>query len=253
MKSKIHYILNLLFSIRGYKLLKIVETFPVETSESNIQIIKKVKPFTMTSELRILSLLNSVEYIIDQKLQGDFVECGVWAGGSVMAIALKLQELGIEDRKIWLYDTFEGMTEPGSVDWKIATGVAAKTLLLDSNKTSGSTIWAISSLEEVKSNLKTTGYDMKCFEFVVGPVEETLLYKIPSQISLLRLDTDWYQSTKTELEILWQKVVRSGVLIIDDYGHWSGAKKAVDEFFQNQKLKSMLIPIDDTGRISVKR
>lgn len=253
MRSKIYNILNLLLGTRGYMLLKVVQTLPVETSESNIQIIKKVKPFTMTSELRILSLLNSVEYIIDQKIQGDFVECGVWAGGSVMAIALKLHELGINDRKIWLYDTFEGMTEPETIDKKIKTGVAAKTLLLASNKASGSTIWAVSSLDEVKSNLKTTGYDMNCFEFVVGPVEETLLNKIPSQISILRLDTDWYKSTKIELEILWDKLVESGVLIVDDYGHWSGAKKAVDEFFQNQKTKGMLIPIDDTGRIAIKR
>ena len=94
---------------------------------------------------------------------------------------------------------------------------------------------------------------MNCFEFVVGPVEETLLNKIPAQISILRLDTDWYKSTKIELEILWDKLVGSGVLIVDDYGHWSGAKKAVDEFFQNQKTKSMLIPIDDSGRIAIKR
>ena len=252
MKNMIHKVLNKIFSIWQYELLK-NNRLPVETSNSNLVIINKVKPFTMTSELRILSLLNSVEYIIDQDIPGDFVECGVWAGGSVMAIALKLKELGVNDRRIWLYDTFQGMTEPELVDKKITTNTTAKEMLLAVSKNTGKTIWAISGIDEVKRNLQSTGYNMNNFKFVEGPVEETLLHQNPLQISLLRLDTDWYRSTKIELEVLWKKITVSGVLIIDDYGHWSGAKKAVDEFFQNQKTKSLLIPIDDTGRISIKR
>jgi hypothetical protein len=83
-------------------------------------------------------------------------------------------------------------------------------------------------------------------------VEETIPQHAPEQISVLRLDTDWYSSTKHELMHLFPRLSKNGVLIIDDYGHWAGARKAVDEYFADQTIQPLLNRIDQTGRACIK-
>ena len=98
----------------------------------------------------------------------------------------------------------------------------------------------------------STGYDIARTHFVAGDVEQTIPGVVPEQISLLRLDTDWYESTRHELKHLYPRLIRGGVLIIDDYGHWKGARQAVDEYLAETGAKLLLNRIDYTGRAAVK-
>lgn len=108
------------------------------------------------------------------------------------------------------------------------------------------------TLEEVRSNLLGTGYPAERVTFVKGRVEDTLPRVLPGPIALLRLDTAYYESTKRELEQLYPLLVLGGVLIIDDYGHWKGARRAVDEYFAASGLRPFLHRIDYTGRLVLK-
>ena len=170
-----------------------------------------------------------------------------------MLMALTLQALGVNDRRIYLYDTFKGMTEPGENDLIAWNGMRVKDkweedLRGEKNNFTG---WAV-DLESVRKYVLATGYPEKHLVFVEGPVEETLLNDIPEKISLLRLDTDWYESTKIELEYLYPRLAIRGALILDDYGHFTGARKAVDEYFKSKAQPVLLSRIDYTGRIAVK-
>jgi len=111
------------------------------------------------------------------------------------------------------------------------------------------TIRCYSPLEEVKRNMEATGYPPAQISYIKGKVEDTLPAEAPAQIAVLRLDTDWYESTRHELVHLYPRLSPGGVLIIDDYGYWTGARKAVDEYFRDSLF---LGRIDDTGRIAIK-
>lgn len=166
----------------------------------------------------------------------------------MVAVAAMLRSLGDTSRRLFLYDTFEGMTEPTERD-KNLQGVTAKSILdLDQR---GTGYWCYASLDDVKQNLGSTGYPVERFEFVVGPVEQTIPARIPERIALLRLDTDWYESTRHELEHLYPRLSPFGVLIIDDYGFWKGARKAVDEYFA-ARTPLLLARSDNTGRMAIK-
>ncbi len=235
----------------------IVREADVFDSAEDFTIWKAVKGFTMTSAERVNNLLKAVDYIVRNDIPGDFVECGVWRGGSAMAIALKLQELGVKDRTIYLYDTFSGMTNPTNFDEVISTGHSARTLLIQANQDQTKErftrdVRAIALRDEVEDNLRTIRYPFENFRFIEGPVETTLSSGFSNSICLLRLDTDFYESTKIELEVLFPRLVTAGVLIIDDYGHWLGARKAVDEYFQFNKTKIFLHKVDYTGRFAIK-
>ena len=214
-----------------------------------MSLYEQCKPYTMTSVERLFSLYQSVNYIIDHNIPGDFVECGVWRGGSSMMMALTLLKRNQTGRKIYLYDTFEGMSEPTSLDTTF-TGENASDLLKNQDVNDAESIWCYSSIEEVKRNLGITAYPKQGLVFVKGKVEDTLLSVVPDKIALLRLDTDWYESTRKELEVLYPNLLEKGILIIDDFGHWEGAKKAVLEYFE--KTKPLLHRIDNTGRIMIK-
>lgn len=100
--------------------------------------------------------------------------------------------------------------------------------------------------------MKSTAYPMENVHLVKGKVEDTIPKILPSQIALLRLDTDWYESTRHELIHLYPNLVKNGVLIIDDYGHWRGSKQATDEYFDGFAPKPFLQRVDYTGRLSIK-
>ena len=223
---------------------------PPDFDEATKEICRLVRPFTMTSPERVLALRLSVEYVLQNQIEGDIVECGVWKGGSMMVVAQTLRDSGIGTKNLYLFDTFKGMPAPTEKDVSF-DGMLAADLMRESPKESSS-VWALGSLDEVRRNLLSTGYPAERISFVKGRVEETIPKQAPAQIALLRLDTDWYESTYHELLHLYPRLSPGGVLIIDDYGHWAGAKKAVDEYFAEHNLHPLLHRIDYTGRISIK-
>jgi O-methyltransferase len=215
-----------------------------------LQTIRTVKPFTLTSTERVFSLIQAVRYVTSAGIAGSFVECGVWRGGSMMAAALTLQQLRRCDVDLHLFDTFEGMTAPTERDVDIG-GASAAGRFSRTRTRAGST-WCRASIEDVQENLASTGYDLARTHFVKGKVEETIPAHSPDSISILRLDTDWYESTRHELVHLFPRRTRGGVLIIDDYGHWKGSRRAVDEYFEGLGVTVLLNRVDYTGRIGVK-
>jgi O-methyltransferase len=219
-----------------------------DLSPEELAIAAKIRPFTMTSLERIAALINAVTYLSNNKIEGDIAECGVWRGGSMMAVALTLKALGDSNRSLYLFDTFEGMPPPTDHDMT-NDGVSAQIQLGRDRKGRG--IWCEASLEDVQANLASTGYPPERIHFVRGKVEETIPATLPGHLALLRLDTDWYESTRHELTHLYPRLDRNGVLIIDDYGHWQGAKKAVDEYFALRAGPVYLHRIDYTGRILI--
>jgi len=218
-----------------------------DLSEEQKKIIWKAKPYTMTSLERMAALVNAVYYVVQNRIPGDIAECGVWRGGSMMVVAKALLANGDRSRSLYLYDTFEGMSAPTSADLS-AEGTAAQTLLDQAPREAA--IWCCATLDEVRANLLSTGYPAEKIQLIKGKVEDTIPKTLPSALSLLRLDTDWYESTKHELLHLYPLLHRQGILIIDDYGDWQGARKAVDEYFLNSKV--FLHRIDRTGRMVVK-
>lgn len=216
-----------------------------------LRLHERCKPYTLTSTETLFALYKAVEYCERNRIPGDFVECGVWRGGSAMMMALALQHFGGTDRGIVLYDTYEGMSAPTEVD-KTFEGRDAASLLGESAPTADRNIWCYSTLEEVRENLALCGYPPEKIAYVKGKVEDTIPGTVPSSIALLRLDTDWYESTRHELVHLYPLVASRGALIIDDYGHWQGARKAVDEYFGGQKEFPLLARVDFSCRLVVK-
>ncbi|HVT03758.1 MAG TPA: TylF/MycF/NovP-related O-methyltransferase [Thermoanaerobaculia bacterium] len=217
-----------------------------------LELYESCRHETMTSIERMYALYKATCYIVDRNIPGDFVECGVWRGGSIMLIASTLLQLGRTDRTLWLYDTFEGMTEPSGEDIQDMSGRSAQSILAERERTADDPFWGISSRSTVENNLRKTSYPFERFHLVPGEVETTIPSDSPASVSLLRLDTDWYRSTRHELEHLYPRLSSRGVLLIDDYGYWRGARKATDEYLASLGDPPLLNRIDYTGRICVK-
>lgn len=228
-----------------------IYTRTADFSQDYAQIIPACVPWTMTSTERLYVLINAVLYLSRNSIAGDIVECGVWKGGSMLAIIRTLLQYGDISRDLHLYDTFEGMTQPGAmdVDYTGSSGIEAFKAKQTGRDSSS---FCYAPLDAVKRLLGNTGYPQQRIHYVQGKVEETLPAQAPDKISLLRLDTDWYESTKHELEHLFPRLVPGGVLIIDDYGHWKGSKQAVDEYFSQGQAPILLNRIDYSGRVAVK-
>jgi|GEM_PF-1234378 len=221
------------------------EPIPQEIPEHGWKIIEFVKPYTMTTAQRVANVINAVDYVVANRIDGAFVECGVWRGGCSMAAACALLLKESADRELFLYDTFEGMSPPSEHDIRIENGISASELLAVHEKGPENHIWAYAPIEDVKSNLDRTTYPKHKMHFTKGKVEDTIPAVLPGPIAILRLDTDWYESTLHELKHLYPLLVRGGVLILDDYGCWAGARKAVDEYFAGLRVKPELIQIND--------
>jgi hypothetical protein len=212
-----------------------------------------LSPYTMTSQERLHALWQAVLHVERAGIEGDVVECGVWRGGSAMLACRALLHAGSTRRTVHLFDTFEGMSAPGEEDVD-QLGRAAGTLLASAPPSrAADSIWCLAPLDDVRRNLLSTGYPEAKLRFIAGKVEETLPAAAPERIALLRLDTDWYASTRHELIHLLPRVADGGVLIVDDYGHWRGARKAVDEVLSAMKPPLLLHRIDATGRIGLLR
>lgn len=218
---------------------------PPDFSEADKSLYLKVRPYTLTTPARVFMLARSLEYLSRNGIGGAVVECGVFKGGSMMAAAYTLS--GLKDfRDLYLYDTFEGMTAPTDEDGDWAKRV------WEQHQRAGHNEWVYSPLEEVKKNIASTGYPSDLLHFIKGKVEDTIPGQMPEQVALLRLDTDFYSSTRHELLHLFPRLAKGGVLIIDDYGSFRGSRQATDEFMAEQKLPMLLSRIDADSRLVIK-
>ena len=197
----------------------------------------------MTGVARIAALLDAIGYLSRNAIPGDIAECGVWRGGSMMAVALALLAHNDKSRALYLYDTFEGMVPAGDLD-RSFDGKTAESQREHQ--------WCYASLDDVRRNLLSTGYPSDKIHFVKGRVEATIRGIMPAHLALLRLDTDWYESTKHELTNLFPRLSDRGIMIVDDYGHWLGSRKAIDEYFQERNECVYLHRIDYSGRLLVR-
>jgi len=225
--------------------------WPADMSPQDRSILQRASTFTMTSVERQVALLDAVRYTVRRGIPGDFVECGVWRGGSSMIIALALLEMGVRDRDLYLFDTYEGMTPPTDADRSL-DGRSARAQLDEQSKSDASSVWCCAGIDDVLANMTSTGYPRERIHLVKGPVEETIPGVLPATIALLRLDTDWYESTRHEMLHLFPRLSADGVLIIDDYGHWQGARRAIDEYFAEHGSCHLMHRLDYTGRMLTK-
>lgn len=200
-------------------------------------LLEKHQVKTMTSHERVAGLHTALLSVYRDNICGDFVECGVYLGGNVIISKKFFDSVEDTDRKYYAFDTFEGMTQPGENDPNKA------------HQTWKDVASCVGPLEEVINEFKNHEIYDDRIVIVKGDVLETLKNpsNIPDQISILRLDTDWYESTKFELETLYEKLVPGGYLIIDDYGHWDGCRKAVNEFFGEEFVSQNFTKLDYTG------
>lgn len=223
-----------------------------EINQSELDILKKISNFSMSTPANHWAIIQSIKHIYKNNIIGDFVECGVWRGGNLILFKIISEKLNLK-KNIYAFDTFEGMPAPGEKDFDLKNIDAKKIYNRYKNK---NIKWCYSNLEEVKKNIaKFDPKYIETFKFIKGKVEDTLLENnnLPKEISLLRLDTDFYESTKKELEVLYPRLVSGGVLIIDDYGHWKGSKRAVDEYFQLNENFEWLHRIDYASRLLIKK
>jgi O-methyltransferase len=208
----------------------------------------RVKSCTMTSIERLYAMHKATDYIVRAGIPGAFVECGVWRGGSMMMSALTLLALNDPDRQLMLFDTFAGHPEPNlERDGKLFHDEWQKRLRSD-----GSTEWGAASIDEVWTNIESTGYPLENVELIKGKVQDTIEDHIPEAIALLRLDTDWYDSTAHELKHFYPRLQKGGVLLIDDYGCMAGQRTAVDEYIAENNITLLLNRIDFAGRVALK-
>jgi len=227
-----------------------MDLFNPDFDEEFLALKNKCYNYTQTTVENLFFVYKAVEYVITNNIPGDFVECGVWKGGNIMMIALTLLKLNNTERKIYLFDTFEGMSEPTEKDVDYINQEAD--LTWKNSQKDDHNEWCYSSIDEVKNNIYSTGYPKDKFVFVKGKVEDTLPGTIPDNISILRLDTDWYESTYHELIHLYPILSKNGFLIVDDYGYWRGAKEAVDKYFKENNINMFMNRLDNSARGGIK-
>lgn len=214
-------------------------------------LFEQCRQYTMTSVERLYALWNSVNYIAKKTISGDVVEVGVWRGGSMMLSALTL--LNANDmRELWLYDTFAGLPKPDEkldINLKGIRAIDAWNPRSFDGKTS---YWCYSTEEETRSNMLKTGYPENRLHFIKGMVEETMPRNLPDKIAILRLDTDFYSSYKHVLTHAWDRIMPGGICILDDYGHFNGARIATEEFLKERNLCVLMHRPDYSSRVFVK-
>jgi O-methyltransferase len=240
----------------GFEIRRIPRADRLEATHPDLEpefaeVFGLAKPFTMTSVERMYALWQAVRQIHATQVPGDIVECGVWRGGSSLLAARTLERLGDDSRTIWLYDTFEGMSEPTERDVSL-TGDRVADRWSSLREDPNDPVLCYADLPDVKATMAHSDYPSERIRYVQGKVEDTIPADSPESIALLRLDTDWYESTRHELEHLYPRLAVGGVLILDDYGDWQGARDATDEYFAGLPDAPLLQRIDQTGRIAVK-
>ena len=225
------------------------KTFKKEKAltQEEYEIIKLGMQYSMASWERLYANINSIKYLVNSQIEGAIVECGVWRGGSMLTMLETLKQYSVINRDIYLYDTFTGMSTPSKED-----GIFAHEKFKELQTGEDKSNWCCADLNDVKSNINLSEYPNEKLHYVKGKIEDTVPGTIPDEISLLRLDMDWYSPTIHALTYLYPKVQSGGVIILDDYGHWDGCKQAVDRFVEENDVNLLLNRIDYTGRIAIK-
>ncbi|MFS0738520.1 TylF/MycF/NovP-related O-methyltransferase [Sphingomonas sp. 1P06PA] len=248
MKSVISSLIGRLGYTVARKPRGINEVIP-EIDIDQADLLARANRYSMTGYIRLWSFAQAMRHAASAGIAGDIVECGVWRGGNLILAALMRERLGLKG-EIWGFDTFEGMSAPLPLDQKShRTDTAQETF--DRLKRDDHVDWCYAPIDEVRANLRREVGDAPV-RLVAGKVEDTLTIpdNIPDRIAVLRLDTDFYESTRAELETLYPRLSPGGVLIVDDYGEWAGAKQAVDEYFSGQK--PWLHYVDRSCRLMIK-
>lgn len=249
-----------IFKSLGYKINKIetlsskMANYPIEMSKEERDLVSICEPISMTPPIRMWSVIQAANHVKNNNISGDFVECGVWRGGNLVLMKKLSENLNLNNA-IYGYDTFEGMSDPTFEDKDYLGNLVKDYMDATEKKNDLRDIHAYCELDNVTNNLKERSVDIDSnLHLIKGPVEETLLKdeNLPKSIAILRLDTDWYESTKIELEVLYPRLERGGVLIIDDYGHYKGSQKAVDDYFKSIGKKPWLHFVDYTCRLYIK-
>ncbi len=198
---------------------------------------RRVRTRTMCSNARLRGLYRGVRNVVKNEIRGDIVECGTALGGSAALMALTLRQLGVR-RTLWVFDTFEGLPAPTpeDPDFEVA------------NLFAGSCVGTLDEVQSLFVQLRVRDQ----VQFVKGLFQDTLPAVDISQIALLHIDGDWYESVKACLDNLYDRVSPGGIIQFDDYGYWKGARKAVDEFLDARGIRAPLKKLDYSGRILVK-
>lgn len=219
-------------------ILVLLMSHPSRQSLRFARIILRVKPrFTMVTNGNLLNLFNLVKEANRLDLHGDIVECGVWNGGSaaIMWFANAHCPSNSCSRTIWLFDSFQGLPRPGEKD-----GNWERTVYFEG--------WNQGDVEKVKQAFRTLGLGLDNVIIVPGWFESTLATAPVSAISVLHIDADWYDSVKTALTTLYDKVVPGGFVVLDDYGYWQGCRKALEDFLVERGIYSIeIVRIDRVG------
>ena len=236
------------FTALGQKLTGLHGLIP-ELGREDEALLSATRGLSMTAPVAQWEFIQAIRHIEDNQIPGDIVECGVWQGGNLVIAGLMRKRLGF-DRQIWAFDTFAGMTPPTAADFKPAEDLDVGKKFADLNHDDHNE-WCLASQDEVLRNFESR-VGNRDLRTVKGPVEETLARaeNLPDRIAILRLDTDFYDSTRVEMEVLYPRLSKGGVLIVDDYGEWAGARKAVDEYFAGQPV--WLHYVTHTVRLMVK-
>ncbi|SOJ56716.1 Demethyldecarbamoylnovobiocin O-methyltransferase [Mycobacterium simulans] len=206
-----------------------------------------VRPFTLTSKSMAFALYQAVNYIVANDISGAIVECGVAGGGSMMLAATTLLARDRRDRDLFLFDTFDWSFENPTYHDGFA-GTPDRLARTPGSNTQPQGV----GVNDVAARMATTGYPTRQIRLVRGMVQDTLAVTDTGDVAILRLDTDFYESTLCELETLYPRLVPGGVLILDDYGKLKGATAAADEYFAHCQDPPLLHRIETQGRIATK-
>ncbi len=218
-------------------------------------VIDAASGWTMAVPLQKWATWSATRYVVENGIEGAFVEFGVWRGGMCQIIVRTLLAMGVDDRDIYLFDTFAGMTRPTAEDREVGTERDAAEMIAAGigYRTGGVdfTIECIADESDVRSGLEATGYPMDRFHLVKGDVAHTIPAALPDRIAFARLDTDWYESTRLELAHSWPRLSSLGVLAVDDYDAWTGSRRATDEWRDSLDFKPLPMR-PGAGRLYIK-
>ena len=224
---------------------------PVGIEDGAWDVLCMARGRTMGSSVQQYTMWQSVQYVENNAINGAVVEFGVWRGGMAM-IAAEAMGRCRSKRNLILFDTFSGMTMPDTRDAELYSNQSADVILKrEKNKVGKWTTWAHASLEDVQEGISKCRLPKEQVKYVIGDVHNTVPLNLPESIAVCRIDTDWYSSTSHVLKNAWERITPGGILILDDYDIWSGARNAVDEFFFALKYQPFLIRTE-IGRIVVK-
>jgi O-methyltransferase len=197
--------------------------------------LDKVRPYSMVGEKELAHHGGLVKRVLAEGIAGDFVECGVWRGGASFLVADILRQAGLDDRQVWLFDSFEGHRPPEERDGQAALDYARDT---DSPYYFDNCRVAVEDVRRTAHELQLAPY---C-EIVKGWFDETLPVwrERIGPIALLRLDCDWYASVRCCLDTLYDQVADGGLVVFDDYFDYEGCVSAVYEFLAERRLTHRL-------------